>query len=157
MSHSETEFEKIEKMKKKLDSVSESFCLVRWKHATLNLATGASKSCCHLPFRSMPLMPTGHQLHDNKEERAIREKMLKGEKVEDCKYCWWIEENGQTSDRQSWSAKSWMNPYFDEVKENLSPAASTPSWVELNFSSACNPKNIRVATVSKFLFDTFTP
>lgn len=140
MSYSNDEFKKIENMKSQLDSVSDSFCLVRWKHATLNLATGASKSCCHHDFKSIDTNNSFEQLHDNSEEQQNRQKMLRGEKTKDCSYCWWVEDNGHGSDRQNWSAKSWMSPFFREVTKTLSPQASAPSWVELNFSSLCNLK-----------------
>jgi organic radical activating enzyme len=140
MSYSDKEFRKIKTITEKLDQVSDSFCLVRWKHATINLATGTSKSCCHHEFKKIAKTDMGFQLHDNLEEQELRAKMLKGEKTKDCQYCWWIEDNGDISDRQSWSAKSWMSPFFSDVKEELSAKASTPSWVELNFSSVCNLK-----------------
>jgi len=127
-------------MKAKLDSVSSSFCLVRWKHATINLSTGTSKSCCHHPFKKIDLNLKNAQFHDNKEEREMRSKMLNGKQTKDCSYCWWIESNQYSSDRQNWSAKSWMAPFFDEVVEDISDKASNPSWVELNFSSVCNLK-----------------
>jgi len=142
MSHSLTEFEKINQIKTKLDSVSPSFCLVRWKHATLNLATGSSKSCCHHDFKPIDIKNTLDQLHDNPKEQTLRQKMIDGKRSKDCSYCWWVEDNKHNSDRQNWSAKSWMSPYFDEVTENLTNKASSPSWVELNFSSRCNMKCI---------------
>lgn len=127
-------------MKMKLDSVSSSFCLVRWKHATINLASGASKSCCHHPYKSIDLTNTFQQLHDNRDEQKLRQQMLMGKRPEDCSYCWWVEDNKHNSDRQNWSAKSWMAPFFDDVTNSLGPQASSPSWVELNFSSVCNLK-----------------
>lgn len=120
--------------------VSDTFCLVRWKHATLNLATGMSKSCCHHPFKKIDLKESFEQLHENKNEVKLRERMLAGEKVEDCSYCWWIEENGSESDRQNWAKLSWMSPFYDEVVNDLDEYAKSPSWVELNFSSVCNLK-----------------
>lgn len=138
MSYSEKEFKKISDIKQKLDGISDSFCLVRWKHATLNLASGASKSCCHHHFKSIDLSQDFSQLHDNKEEQKIREQMLKGERPKDCSYCWWVEDSGHDSDRHNWSAKSWMAPSFDQTTDNISGIAAPPSWMELNFSSVCN-------------------
>jgi organic radical activating enzyme len=141
MSYSEKEFEKVAVITKKMDKISPSFCLVRWKHATLNLASGASKSCCHHHFKPIQLNKHGEfQLHDNSEEQKLRREMLEGKRPKDCSYCWWVEDSGHASDRVNWSAKSWMAPSFDETTENISDKAAPPSWVELNFSSVCNLK-----------------
>lgn len=140
MSSTNREFEKIQSMSKKLNQISPSFCLVRWRHASINLSTGASKSCCHHGFKSVDLRDSGNELHDNAEEQALRKKMLQGQRPSDCSCCWWLEDKGQVSDRLSWSAKSWMAPSFPERPEKLTKAALSPSWVELNFSSKCNLK-----------------
>jgi organic radical activating enzyme len=128
--------------RKLLDSISPSFCTVKWKHATMNLGSGAVKSCCHLPFRKVELSNTDNdlELHDTAEDRLERAMMMKGEKPKDCAYCWWIEDQGHASDRISWSSKSWMAPYTQAIAEQGTPEAKTPSWVELNFSNTCNLK-----------------
>lgn len=140
LNRSEREFQNLKRTKESLEKISPSFCLVRWKHATINLATGASKSCCHHPFKSIDLHSSFAQLHDNKEEQLLRKQMLNGLKPKDCSYCWWVEENGHSSDRQNWSAKSWMSPYFPNSSSEMTTEALSPSWVELNFSSVCNLK-----------------
>ncbi len=125
-----------------LKKVSPSFCTVKWKHATLNLGSGAVKSCCHLPFRKVDLnsLSSGHQLHDTHEDRKERSQMLKGEKPKDCSYCWWMEDQGHLSDRIVWSSKSWMSPFNLEPSNYTTPEAKAPTWLELNFSNTCNLK-----------------
>lgn len=128
--------------KKLLDKISPSFCTVKWKHATMNLGSGAVKSCCHLPFRKMDLSnaANGYEMHDTAEDRLERAMMLQGEKPKDCSYCWWIEDQGHSSDRISWSSKSWMAPFTQQIADVATVEAKTPSWVELNFSNTCNLK-----------------
>jgi organic radical activating enzyme len=125
---------------KKMDSISSSFCLVRWKHATLNLATGSCKSCCHHDYKNISLGNEYSNLHDSLEDISKRNEMLNNIRPKDCSQCWAVEDQGFLSDRVNWSAKSWMLPFLEEVVESPSSQASTPSWLELNFSSVCNLK-----------------
>lgn len=136
------ELEKAAAAKKTLESISDSFCTVKWKHATLNLSAGAVKSCCHLPFRKADsaAMENGFQLHDTELDREERTMMLKGQKPKDCSYCWWLEDRGQLSDRIVWSSKSWMSPFTEEIASRAENKAKNPSWLELNFSNLCNLK-----------------
>ncbi len=138
----QNERDKALQMQKRLDEVSPTFCTVKWKHATLNLGSGAVKSCCHLPFRKVEQVPrkAGFQLHETAEDRRERAEMLKGQKPKDCNYCWWIESQGHLSDRITWSSKSWMAPFLTDVAEANSDLAQGPSWLELNFSNTCNLK-----------------
>lgn len=128
--------------KKILDQISPSFCTVKWKHATMNLGSGAVKSCCHLPFRKVAVdnIKSGFELHDTAEDQKERTQMLKGERPESCSYCWWIEDRNHLSDRITWSSKSWMSPYSNEIAKTATISARNPSWLELNFSNICNLK-----------------
>ncbi len=136
------EYQKAIQQRMVLDKYSSSFCTVKWKHATLNLGSGAVKSCCHLPFRKVEMGNTaaGLQLHDTQEDRLERAMMLRGEQPKDCSYCWWMEKQGHLSDRVVWSSKSWMAPYTEEVGNAQKSEAQNPSWVELNFSNVCSLK-----------------
>ncbi len=126
----------------RLNRLSPSFCLVKWRHATLNFSTGSVKSCCHLPFRQVDLKSTDHhlQLHDTTEDQVERQQMIDGERPKTCEYCWAMEDLGHYSDRIDWSSQNWMEEDFKN--ENLQPGilAKTPTWLELNFSSKCNLK-----------------
>lgn len=131
------EIQKAKETKDQLAKVSASFCTVKWKHATLNLGAGTVKSCCHLPFRSLENLD---QFHDTKRDQKERREMLKGDRPGSCSYCWWMEDQGQLSDRIVWSSKSWMAPFTETVAQSKSETAQNPSWVELNFSNLCNLK-----------------
>lgn len=139
---SENELHKITSAKRVLDKISSSFCTVKWKHATLNLGSGAVKSCCHLPFRkfSPDNSKNSFQLHDTVLDREERALMLDGQRPKDCSYCWWIEDQGHFSDRLIWSSRSWMFPYSEVIGKKATNKAEAPSWLELNFSNVCNLK-----------------
>lgn len=123
-----------------LDTVSPSFCTVKWKHATLNLGAGAVKSCCHLPFRKFEAehLENGHQFHDTKAEQSERTMMLKGERPKDCSLCWWVEDSGHISDRILWSSKHGMADHTRPLAKAGRSEAANPAWMELIFSNACN-------------------
>lgn len=138
----QNELNKAAEMKKRLDQISPTFCAVRWKHATINLGSGTVKSCCHLPFQKIEKnnLNEGYQLHDTLADRKERQMMLEGKRPADCSVCWWVEDSGHYSDRITWSSKSWMSPYVDELSQKQTDKAEAPSWVELNFSNLCNLK-----------------
>lgn len=132
--------ELLNESKEKLNQVSNTFCLVKWKHATINLAVNTVKTCCHNPSRKIDLSVAGGALHDHPLDLEIRSQMLRGERPEACKFCWQMEDTGHYSDRIFWSQKGWMNDFYGEVKDHNSETALSPSWLELNFSSVCNLK-----------------
>ena len=43
--------------KEKLDIVSDSFCLAKWKQVSLHLTTGHTNSCYHPPLHKIPTGP----------------------------------------------------------------------------------------------------
>jgi organic radical activating enzyme len=138
----QNEYRKAIEIKDVLSTVSNSFCTVKWKHATLNLGSGAVKSCCHLPFRKIESenLKNGYELHDTKEDRKERATMLKGGRPTNCSYCWWLEDKNQLSNRLTWSSKSWMPKDVVDLIEKRGVAAHSPAWLEINFSNICNLK-----------------
>ncbi len=71
-----------------------------------------------------------------------REKMLKGERPQECSYCWSVEDlsHEHLSDRHYRSAEEWAEGRFDEVLQaGLAPRIN-PSYVEVNFNNACQFK-----------------
>lgn len=126
----------------RLNRLSPSFCLVKWRHATLNFATGSVKSCCHLPFRSVDLKApaNGLQLHETQEDQHERQQMIHGERPKSCDYCWAMEDLGHYSDRIDWSSQNWMEEDFKNENLQHDALAKSPTWLELNFSSKCNLK-----------------
>ena len=81
-----------ERVKERLDCVSDSFCLVKWKHSTINLAAGTVRNCCHSPSRPI-LGGEGKPLkfNDSTKDQAVRKALLAGQKPDACSYCWWVE------------------------------------------------------------------
>lgn len=125
-----------------LARVSKSFCPTKWKHATINFSSASVRSCCHLEFRKMDLhqVQSGNALHDTREDQIEREMMLNGERPKNCAGCWWLEDHGKKSDRMVWASKDWLEGSVDEIIENPTEKALDPTWLELNFSSACQLK-----------------
>jgi len=131
-----------EQIKLKLDSVSSSLCLAKWKQVSLHLATGMNNSCYHPPLHKIPaegLVENPGQLHNTPYKKQQRQIMLRNERPTECQYCWNMEDLGEMSDRHYRSGESWAAVDFDRI------AASTgleedvvPSYVEVNFNNACN-------------------
>ena len=67
--------------------------------------------------------------------------MLKGERPKGCAYCWNIEDLGSHySDRHYRSLEPWAGNHFQEVVQGGSDNNIIPSYVEVNFNSACQFK-----------------
>ena len=132
--------------KKKLDAVSPSFCLAKWKQVTIHLQTGHTHSCHHPLSHKVPT----HELHDNPSalhntefKKKQREMMLKGARPKECGYCWTMEDAGPgdlLSDRVFKSAEPWAIDSLQEVATMPFDTNILPSYVEVSFSNVCNFK-----------------
>jgi organic radical activating enzyme len=126
--------------KEKLDKLSPSMCLAKWKQVSLHLTNGWNNSCYHPPLHRIPveeIKKTPSALHNTDHKFKQREMMIEGERPDECFYCWRMEDNGKLSDRHYRSGEPWAIEAYDEIVEN--PMAYTnPSYVEVNFNSACN-------------------
>ncbi|GEM_PF-296248 len=134
---------RIANVKGLLDSVSPSFCLAKWLHVTLHLHSGQSHSCHHPPPHSIPresLKSNPSVLHNTPKKIQQREAMLKGERPDECHYCWRVEDLDQYSDRMQKSAEEWSAPFFEDVDRADASTGINPRYLEVSFSSNCNMK-----------------
>lgn len=137
--------------KKKLDEVSPSFCLAKYFQTSLHLTTGHTNSCYHCPQHKIDASVLESQkdnfgtgpkmLNNTKEKTEQRMQMERGERPEGCEYCWNLEDQGNLSDRHYRSGEPWaMNRIEELTDESYSFHDIIPSYVEVNFNSACNLK-----------------
>ena len=118
-----------------------SLCLAKWQQVSLHLPTGLNNSCYHPPLHEIDAAPLVFQpsaLHNTAHKKEQRKKMLNGEKPKECNYCWHMEDAGHLSDRHYRSGEPWAAEHYDEIKALPWDADVTPSYVEVNFSHACN-------------------
>jgi len=129
-----------ELMKEKLDAVSPSMCLAKWKQVSLHLPTGLNNSCYHPPLHTIDvdaIKKDPSALHNTELKNNIRKQMIEGIRPAECSYCWAMEDNGKLSDRHYRSGEPWASEAFDTIVANPD-AAVNPSYVEVNFNHACN-------------------
>lgn len=129
-----------EQMKEKLDSVSPSLCLAKWKQCSLHLTTGLTNSCYHPPLHKIDIETIKHRpsaLHNTEQKLFARNEMMNGKRPAECNYCWAMEDNGQLSDRYYRSGEPWAAEHFDALVADPYQEV-IPSYVEVNFSHACN-------------------
>jgi hypothetical protein len=87
-----------------LDPLSPTFCAAKWYNATIWLGSGQTTSCHHPPAHHVTekeVIINPAALHNTKQKRDDRAKMIAGERPAGCEYCWKIEDMGRdaVSDR----------------------------------------------------------
>lgn len=128
---------------KKINEVSSCFCLAKWTQVTLDLVHGTTHSCHHpkrhtIDIDEVKVNPSA--LHNTSFKKEVRSQMLKGDRPEECVYCWNIEDTpgSHHSDRIVKSTDPWSWPYFDKVLEAGATQDYNPHYVEVMFDNACN-------------------
>lgn len=133
----------LENKRRKINSVSPSFCTAKWLQTTLLLQNGFNHSCHHPSPHKIPVSEVEENpaaLHNSKFKKEQREKMLRGERPRECDYCWKIEDLGKNyySDRHYKTSDYWAWDRFDEIAKSDPTEDVYPSYLEVSFSNACN-------------------
>jgi len=131
--------------KEKLDKVSCSFCIAKWKQVTLHLHNGHTHSCHHPTSHKIPLEELENNpsaLHNTNFKKQQRKMMLNGERPSECDYCWRVEdsEGAGLSDRTYKSYEPWSQSYLEDIVSKPWDDNVNPSYLEVSFSSVCNFK-----------------
>jgi len=140
------EVERIHNIRDMLDTtVSPTFCLAKWHHTTIYLATGETHSCYHPAPHKIPLEELKNNpsaLHNTTEKKKQRQMMLEGKKPDGCSYCWKIEDMGKNyvSDRHMKTCSIYNEQRVDEITSNGSDYNINPEYIEISFSNECNFK-----------------
>jgi organic radical activating enzyme len=133
----------LEDTRDKLNEVSPSFCVAKWKQVTMHLQNGHTHSCHHptthfIPIDEIRKNPTA--LHNTEYKKKQRKLMLNGIRPSECDYCWRVEDQGNISDRTIKSADTWALPYIEDIASKTWDDNVDPSYVEVSFSNVCNFK-----------------
>lgn len=130
--------------KKKLDSISKSFCVAKWKQVTLYLQDGRNHSCHHPNTHLISIneiISNPSALHNTQFKKEQRKMMLEGVRPNECNYCWKAEDVGiKYSERIIKSNSNWGRNTFNEILSKKWNEDIDPSYLEVSFSSICNLK-----------------
>jgi organic radical activating enzyme len=118
-----------------------ALCLAKWQQVSLHLTNGLTNSCYHPPLHDIDaslLADNPSALHNTPQKKQRRKEMLEGQRCGECNYCWNIEDRGNLSDRHYRSGEPWAAIHLDRIRSQAWDADEIPSYVEVNFSNACN-------------------
>jgi len=130
----------------KISEVSPTFCTAKWLQSTVYLHTGLTHSCHHPPAHKIPLDEIENSpaaLHNTKYKKEQRQKMLEGERPNECHYCWNIEDlpSENMSDRMFKSTNTqWSFQHLEKIKSAGSKSDLNPTYLEVAFDNTCNFK-----------------
>jgi hypothetical protein len=137
--------QKIDEIMPLMDAVSPTFCMAKWHHVNIYLATGETHSCYHPPphkisVDAVRLNPAA--LHNTSTKKAERNEMMQGLRPKGCQYCWNIEDLGEgyVSDRHIRSTSIYRPDRLDEIKQHGSNFDVKPEYIEVSFGNECNFK-----------------
>lgn len=134
---------KFKDIKKQLNGISPSFCAAKWYNATVWLGNGRTASCHHPLAHSIPpreIFSDQTALHNTVFKKQQREAMLKGNRPDECGYCWRIEDNNDENIHSDRIYKSAI--YTPEEIEALAHLKwdknVDPKTLEISFDNLCN-------------------
>ena len=133
-------------MRGEIDEISSSYCLAKWLQVTLHLQNGRTHSCHHPGTHHVPLEELKNNpsaLHNTEFKKEQRQKMLDGERPDECQYCWNVEDlPGEHISDRYWKSldNNWSLPYKKRALDAGATGNVNPSYVEVSFSNACNFK-----------------
>ena len=142
----EKELDKIKRILPITDAeISPTFCLAKWHHTTIYLATGETHSCYHPAPHKIPLeelKDNPSALHNTMEKKLERKQMLDGERPEGCQYCWNVEDLGKESisDRHIRNSSIFTEERFEQAVKGPWDQNINPEYLEINFGNECNFK-----------------
>lgn len=133
-----------EKIFKKLNQVSSSFCLAKWYNVSVHIPTGRTHSCYHPPTHKIPIEEVNidvSSLHNTNYKKQQRKLMLEGQRPDECSFCWEIEDSGSQLSDRAYRSKDVYSPGIIEEAVQLGYSDNpNPRYVEINFNQACNFK-----------------
>lgn len=134
-------------VKDALDQVGPGMCLAKWYQVTLHLENGHTHSCHHprthqTPLNELEAFPDA--LHNTTHKQRIRGQMISGQRPDECRYCWNIEDTVTKDDvfadrvlKSSWEI--YHQPDILSTTVDLGwNGRPLPSHVEVSFSTTCN-------------------
>jgi hypothetical protein len=138
---------KNEREKIKTTFNSDTMCTAKFLSSTIYLQTGQTHSCYHplphdIPIEEIKENPSA--LHNTQHKIERRQQMMKGERPEECNYCWRVEDMGEDhlSDRIIKSKNELlMTPTaYEDILKNGWNHNYIPTYLEISFGSECNMK-----------------
>ena len=129
-------------LKEVLNPISPSFCAAKWLNATIWLNSGMTSSCHHPIPHHIPrdhLQNDPATLHNTPFKKEQRQSMLRGQRPEECEYCWKIEDMGKDhiSDRV-FKSEIYSDQDLQQIAKMPAQQNVIPKTLEIAFDRICN-------------------
>jgi hypothetical protein len=125
-----------------LDSVSPSFCPLRWSYLQVDLRHGLARACCKTPAYSVTATELDQlgsaAIFNGQAVQDRRSEMLQGVKHDDCATCWSAEAVGLESYRLGQSAKPVFRDVIDQIRHDPRVSGAIPRHIEIILSTTCD-------------------
>jgi len=121
---------------------NKTFCIKPWTSSVVCTNGDIAMCCSSTEERKYNLRTSTIEDYWNSQELAeVRKKMLLGETVESCQYCYVQENNGITSPRQKANSEySILENYADKILKHYDYPKALPVELELQLTNLCNLK-----------------
>lgn len=129
------------KFRKKLDSFSSSFCAAKWWNSTIWLGSGQTTSCHHPPWNDIPkkVIENPKLLHNTKEKKKDRKKMLAGKRPKGCDYCWKVQDaNPNNIPDRVYKSMIYTDDELQEAFSTKPKEDVNLKTLEVSFDRTCN-------------------
>lgn len=126
-----------------VDGVSSSFCAAKWYNASIWLGNGRTASCHH-PLahhvKTSEILKDPSALHNTSEKKLARKQMLKGERPQECGYCWRVEDlkNEKIYSDRVFKSMVYTPADIIELVDIDAEEHVDPKNLEICFDSLCN-------------------
>lgn len=122
---------------------NKTFCIQPFVNVTTRIQ-GQHNVCCNISKKVKNISDTtAIEFFNSVEVKSMQKSLLKGEKIEDCNTCYFMENNKQVSHREHYNRYYNLknkDRYKEDLKKLKLDTLKNPLYAEIHISNLCNLK-----------------